>query len=187
MGCPQGHELKVAPESAAKVRFCDYCKQVPISRLCRPCNFDVCSKCENKVAKRCQTMKASCGQCKMAKEAHPAKHESIVGLRHAFEAEYESGTAICVVMDMVQGQTLQDALKTQNELVPISLVMAWFLRILDALAFIHFRGLVHRDLKPANIIVGEKGKITIVDFGVSVAVNQRRAEVGQVKIHSNPL
>lgn len=39
--------------------------------------------------------------------------------------------------------------------------------VLDALAFMHGRGLVHRDVKPENIIVDDGGSAKLVDFDLS--------------------
>ena len=39
--------------------------------------------------------------------------------------------------------------------------------ILCAMYFIHSSGVMHRDLKPANILIDDKCKIKICDFGLS--------------------
>ena len=38
--------------------------------------------------------------------------------------------------------------------------------MLDAVAYIHEKGLVHRDLKPANIFLAENYVLKVGDFGL---------------------
>jgi len=58
-----------------------------------------------------------------------------------------------------------------------------FLRICDAVAFAHARGVLHRDLKPANIMVGPFGEVLVMDWGLAKIL---REEVSDAARPSDP-
>jgi serine/threonine-protein kinase len=49
------------------------------------------------------------------------------------------------------------------------------LKICDALAYAHHRGVVHRDLKPANIMVGDFGQVYLMDWGLAKLIRSEPA------------
>jgi serine/threonine protein kinase len=49
------------------------------------------------------------------------------------------------------------------------------LRVCEAMAFAHDRGVVHRDLKPANVMVGRFGEVYVLDWGLSCAVRSEES------------
>jgi eukaryotic-like serine/threonine-protein kinase len=67
-------------------------------------------------------------------------------------------------MKFVEGQRLDKHIEAVQS-VPDRLRL--FLRICDAVAFAHARGVLHRDLKPANIMAGPFGEILVLDWGLA--------------------
>jgi serine/threonine-protein kinase len=59
-----------------------------------------------------------------------------------------------------------------------------FLRICDAVAFAHARGVLHRDLKPANIMVGSFGEVLVMDWGLAKILQERAAANETVLVSS---
>ena len=69
-----------------------------------------------------------------------------------------------VAMEFVSGPTLKEWLaerrRTWREIVPL------FRQVAEGLAALHDAGLVHRDVKPANVIVGDDGRVRVLDLGL---------------------
>jgi serine/threonine-protein kinase len=96
------------------------------------------------------------------------EHPNIVPV-HDFGEDGE-GTRY-FTMHYVRGKTLTDIL--QSDTVADGSREAYFkllnifLRVCDAVAFAHSRGVVHRDLKPDNIMVGAFGEVYLMDWGIA--------------------
>jgi eukaryotic-like serine/threonine-protein kinase len=77
----------------------------------------------------------------------------------------ESGGTLALVMELVEGATLQARL----ERGPLRLGEALELgrQIAEALEAAHEKGILHRDLKPANVRLTEKGQVKLLDFGLA--------------------
>jgi serine/threonine protein kinase len=71
---------------------------------------------------------------------------------------------IFYTMKFVEGKRLDKHIESVTS-VPDRLRI--FLRICDAVAFAHARGVLHRDLKPANIMVGPFGEVLVMDWGLA--------------------
>ncbi|MEX1366851.1 MAG: serine/threonine-protein kinase, partial [Nannocystaceae bacterium] len=76
------------------------------------------------------------------------------------------------VMEFLEGRDIAGAMKG-GRTVPVHVVCEVFRQVLDALRYIHLRGIVHRDVKPANIFVTRDSHdpdlriVKLIDFGVA--------------------
>jgi eukaryotic-like serine/threonine-protein kinase len=80
----------------------------------------------------------------------------------------ESSGANALVMELVDGATLDDRIKQGPMAIEEALPIVR--QIADALEAAHERGIVHRDLKPANIKVTRDGVVKVLDFGLAKAI-----------------
>jgi serine/threonine-protein kinase len=71
-----------------------------------------------------------------------------------------------LVMDYIEGQTLQELVQMNPKGLEEKLVLDWAEQLLLALEYIHSHHLIHRDIKPSNIRRTPDGRIFLVDFGL---------------------
>ncbi len=85
-------------------------------------------------------------------------------------SEAEAESEICLVMELVQGMSLDEflekAAKRNVALCPLD-AKTLAINILRAIEFIHKAGIIHRDIKPANIMVSPDMSVKIIDFGLA--------------------
>lgn len=57
-----------------------------------------------------------------------------------------------------------------------------FLKVCEAVAFAHGKGVAHRDLKPQNVMIGELGQVVVMDWGLAKLVG---TPLGECDVHSD--
>jgi len=103
-----------------------------------------------------------------AKAAGKLVHPGIVTV---FDFGYADEESPFIVMEYVQGPTLQEILQ-ENTLSPEE-TMQIAHELLDALGYAHSLGIVHRDIKPANILVTPGLHTKIMDFGIAHVIGSQ--------------
>jgi serine/threonine-protein kinase len=78
----------------------------------------------------------------------------------------QEGANFFLVMEYVQGWTLQQVLQVHGALAPV-VAGGLFQQALDGIGFAHRRHIVHRDLKSANVMLTDSGVIKVMDFGLA--------------------
>lgn len=99
----------------------------------------------------------------LARLAHP----NIVTVYEAFEVDAQ----LCIVMELVAGQTLREWLADSPR--SLSEILGILVQAGRGIAAAHAAGLVHRDLKPDNIMIGDDGRVRVMDFGLARGVEGR--------------
>ncbi len=79
----------------------------------------------------------------------------------------------CFTLEVLHGRTLAAALAAG---VASAQLLPAVLRVAEALAHAHGRGLVHRDLTPANVLLGDFGAVHVMDWGLAAPVGSAAAE-----------
>ncbi|MDB4928110.1 MAG: hypothetical protein JWM10_594 [Myxococcaceae bacterium] len=83
----------------------------------------------------------------------------------------------CFSMKLVEGRTLRaeilDAAGLPWPSGRLDQLVQVLLKVCDAVAFAHSRGVVHCDIKPENIMVGEFGQVYLMDWGVARVVEPK--------------
>jgi serine/threonine-protein kinase len=101
-----------------------------------------------------------------AKATAQLDHPSIVPVHDA--GELPDGRMF-FAMKLVRGTNLEQVLekvRAGTDRRPLSTLLQAFLRVCEAVAFAHARGVLHRDLKPQNIMLGEYGEVYVMDWGL---------------------
>ena len=89
---------------------------------------------------------------------------------------FEDNNTAYFAMELLDGQTLQDYLKTCEKELSFLTAVDLLMPVILGLQKIHEREALHRDIKPANIFLCRDGTIRILDFGASNAKGNQYAE-----------
>ncbi|MFO7563203.1 MAG: serine/threonine-protein kinase [Enhygromyxa sp.] len=103
----------------------------------------------------------------LAKAAHP-------NVVHVYEvAEFRK--QVYVAMEFVEGVTLREWQPSKNG-DRVAQIVEKFIEAGRGLAAAHAAGLVHRDFKPDNALVGDDGRVRVLDFGLARGLDQAGQE-----------
>ncbi|MBQ6376531.1 MAG: protein kinase [Lachnospiraceae bacterium] len=73
-----------------------------------------------------------------------------------------------IVMDYIEGRSLQDVLNHSGPQDPDT-VVEWAKQLCDVLGYLHSRKppIIYRDMKPANVMLRPSGQVALIDFGTA--------------------
>ena len=90
------------------------------------------------------------------------RHNNIV---HLYDVK-ETASSLYIIMEYVQGKELFDYIVDKKRLSEIE-ACNFYQQIISGIEYLGKIRVVHRDLKPENLLLDNKKKIKIVDFGLS--------------------
>ncbi|MBW4574803.1 MAG: serine/threonine protein kinase [Aphanothece sp. CMT-3BRIN-NPC111] len=93
----------------------------------------------------------------------------------------------CLVMEKIDGQTLQDILCQYPQGCPEASVLNWLKQALEILGELHRRQIIHRDIKPSNLMLRkDSGHLVTIDFGGAkqIGLVRRGKEVSSTRLVS---
>lgn len=90
------------------------------------------------------------------------EHPGIVRLYYTFQDEM----SLYYVLDLCNGGELLGVLKKTGTF-DVECTRFYGAQILDAIEYMHSRGVIHRDLKPENVLLDDQMHVKITDFGTA--------------------
>jgi len=101
-------------------------------------------------------------------------NESVLHLNEVYETE----DSIYLVTDYVHNITLKKMLKSASSSFSATKTKNIMQQILKTLAQMKAKNITHRNLKPSSILMENKQKIRIINFGLATFVNAPKANIG---------
>lgn len=102
----------------------------------------------------------------------------------AWELRKDSRVGLCIVMEYIDGQTLDSWLRSKPSLRQRHQILN---EILDAIQYLHSKQIIHGDLKPGNILITNGGNhIKLLDLGLADKDEFAQTNLGCTKRYAAP-
>lgn len=92
-------------------------------------------------------------------------------------------------MKLVQGEPfnrwLADPWRAPGSTERLALGLEILIKVCDALAYAHSRGVIHRDIKPQNVMVAEFGQVYLLDWGLARLTKTRPASGARAQMEAH--
>jgi eukaryotic-like serine/threonine-protein kinase len=92
------------------------------------------------------------------------EHSHIAAMHNAFR----HGDQLVMAMEFVEGVSLREKLRVPG--ITLAQALEYASQVLGALAHAHSHGVIHRDIKPSNVMIGPRGVVKLLDFGLATSL-----------------
>ena len=125
----------------------------------------VAIKCLTKAsaAKGCPAVNVDDKSIEMFCHDRLGDHPNIVNLLHSFETDAH----IYLVLELCSNGDLYEAIKRGCGPLQTENVRDFMLELVNAVDYMHAKGIYHRDIKPENIFLTQNGSMKLGDFGLA--------------------
>lgn len=115
------------------------------------------------------------------------RHEGVpkVEPESYFQVKLRDRALPCLVMEKINGPTLEELLLQHPQGLPQTDVLKWLTQAIDILQALHEQQIIHRDIKPSNLMLRQDmGQLVAIDFG---GVKQLETLAADARGHSTRL
>ena len=96
-----------------------------------------------------------------------------------------------LVMEFIDGQPMDEYISNVTGPIATDITIAMMIDIVSAVGYAHntrialdgYDGVLHLDIKPGNILIGKKGEVKVIDYGISQGTDEERGK----KIMGSPM
>ena len=120
---------------------------------------------------------------RVRREAQALARLSHPNVVHVYEVGEAEGHAF-VAMEFVAGETLRAYQEAPDR--SAQEILGAYAQAGRGLAAAHAAGLIHRDFKPENALLGDDGRVRVVDFGLARLFGHSGAEAAGVPTEAGP-
>jgi tetratricopeptide (TPR) repeat protein/predicted Ser/Thr protein kinase len=113
-------------------------------------------------------------RARLLREARTASSLKSSGIASIYDiGEAEGG--VFIVMELVEGEPLSR--RVAGGPLPVRLVVDVGAQVADALDEAHRQGVIHRDIKSANLMIDQRGRVKVLDFGLAKVLKPPAGEI----------
>ncbi|KAJ8077051.1 serine/threonine protein kinase [Marasmius tenuissimus] len=98
-------------------------------------------------------------------------HPGVIRMRYAFQ----DNMSLYFVLDLATNGEMQSLISRLGSL-STQCAEYYTAQLIDALAFVHDKGVIHRDVKPENLLLDDAWRLKLADFGTAKILDDMEAE-----------